>query len=289
MPADATLRRALDGGQVYAPLVLNPLMAKYAEAAGFKAGYVGGGALGFLNGGLEANLGLEEMVRTGVSIRAQSGIHLIMDGTCGWGDPVHLRHVIPHAEAAGYDAIEIEDQVLPKRVHHHAGIEHLVPIELMVGKIEQAVAARRSREFLVIARTNGVRATDRDDAMRRAEAYARAGADILLPMARSAEDLRYFAERLPAPLMYLVPLGGLGEMSLSLDEMAALGYGLIGDPATPIFAMARALRAAYAALARRERDPTVGGDGAVEERRIYELLDLEALLEIERRTHGIRR
>lgn len=288
MAGHAHLRAQLAGsGTVYAPLVLNALMAKYATASGFSVGYVGGGAMGLANCGLEANLGLETMIRTCVEIRTYSDIRLILDGTCGWGDPVHLHTVIAAAEAAGYDAIEIEDQVLPKRVHHHAGIEHLVPMEIMVGKVREAVAARKSKDFLIIARTNGVRATYRDDAVRRAEAYSRAGADILLPMARRAEDLRFLAERLPHPLMYMVPTGGFGEMAIPPDQMHALGYRLLADPAAPFFAMARALRRSYEALQKGAADPTVGGEGAEEERRIYELIGLEALLEVERRTHNI--
>ena len=69
--------------------------------------------------------------------------------------------------------------MLPKRAHHHIGIEHVVPLELMVAKVREAVAARRSTEFLVIARTNAVRGAGMDEALRRGEAMKAAGADIL--------------------------------------------------------------------------------------------------------------
>src|SRR5512138_2030426 len=163
---------------VVAPLVMNPLMAKLAEAAGFAAGYVGGGALGFVGACTEANLGLTDVARCGLEIRAQCALPLVMDGTCGWGDPVHVRNTVRTALAAGFAAIEIEDQVLPKRVHHHVGREHLVDRELAVAKIGEAVAVARERGMLVIARTNAARVTGFDEALRRAEAFLEAGADL---------------------------------------------------------------------------------------------------------------
>ena len=74
------------------------------------------------------------------------------------------------AEAAGFAAIEIEDQLVPKRAHHHVGIEHMIPIELMAAKVREAVAARRSADFLIVGRTNAMRASNLDDALRRGEA-----------------------------------------------------------------------------------------------------------------------
>ena len=152
---------------VCAPLVLNPLMAKLAEAAGFPALYLGGGATGYAKTSLEANLTVTDMVQAGVEIRAASALPLILDAAAGWGDPMHINHTMGMAEAAGFAAIEIEDQHLPKRAHHHVGIEHMVPQQLMEAKVRVAVAARRDPAFLIIARTNGVRASDMDDALRR--------------------------------------------------------------------------------------------------------------------------
>jgi len=110
-------------------------------------------------------------------------------------------------EAAGFAAIEIEDQLLPKRAHHHIGIEHLIPSELMEAKIRAAAAARRDPDFVIIGRTNAVRNTGLDDALRRAEAYKRAGADMLYVTGRKPENLRVLGERLPPPLMYMAGPG----------------------------------------------------------------------------------
>ncbi len=283
--APATLRELLASPKgVVAPLVLNPLMARLAEASGFAAGYLGGGATGYVNCGTEANLGLTQLVHAGIEIMAQSPLHLILDGTCGWGDPMHVRHTVRVAEAAGFAAIEIEDQLLPKRAHHHVGVEHLIPLELMVAKIEAAVAARRSPDFLIIGRTNAARVHDLDEAVRRALALHRAGADVLLVMPENAEGLRAVAKRLPRPLMCMLPGGGAEAVGIALPELAAMGYALIVDSQTPLFAMFHAVRRSYDALARGLPNPIIGTTGPDEEKRIHEMIGLDRMLEIERRT-----
>jgi methylisocitrate lyase len=188
--------RLEDALPVTAPLVLNPLMARMVEAAGFPAGYLGGGATGYQKVALEANLNLTEMCQAALDIRAVSSLPLILDGACGYGDPMHMHRTIGMAEAAGFAAIEIEDQLVPKRAHHHVGLEHMIAPELMAAKIREAVAARRSPELLVIGRTNAVRASTMDDALRRGELYRKAGADVvLLSMAHSAEQLARLQDR----------------------------------------------------------------------------------------------
>jgi methylisocitrate lyase len=112
---------------------------------------------------------------------------------------MHVRRTIAMSEAAGFAAIEIEDQLIPKRAHHHIGIEHMIPSELMEAKIRAAVAARRDPDFVIIGRTNALRSAGLDEALRRAEAYKRAGADMLYVSGRRADDLRALGERLRRP------------------------------------------------------------------------------------------
>ncbi len=179
----SNLRQMIEADEpVCAPLVLNPLMARMAAEAGFRALYLGGGASGYLNTHLEANLTLTEMAQAGLEIRSACELPLILDAAAGWGDPMHMHRTVSLAEVAGFAALEIEDQILPKRAHHHVGIEHMVTLEEMVDKVREAVAARRHPDTLIIARTNGVRASSMDDALRRLEAYRAAGADVLLPL-----------------------------------------------------------------------------------------------------------
>jgi len=269
---------------VTAPLVLNPLMAKMVAAAGFPAGYLGGGATGYQKVALEANLNVTEMCQAAIDIHAVSSLPLILDGACGYGDPMHMHRTIGMSEAAGFAAIEIEDQLVPKRAHHHIGIEHMIPMELMVAKVKEAVAARRNPEFLVIARTNAMRASTMDDALRRCDAYRTVGADmLLLSMAHRPEQLRAIAARLGGPLMYLAGRGGLAGMGLTLADLGGLGYKIVADLSTPLLAAYAAWKKVYAELAdgfgaRIETRP----DWSPVERDMLAVIQLEKLLAVER-------
>lgn len=277
--------RLRDPLPITAPLVLNPLMARMAEAAGFPAGYLGGGSTGYLKVGLEANLNLTEMCQAALDIRAVSSLPLILDGACGYGDPMHMHRTIGMAEAAGFAAIEIEDQLVPKRAHHHVGIEHMIPMELMAAKVREAVAARRDPEFLIIARTNAMRASTMDDALRRGEAYRKAGADVLLlSMAHKPEQLRAIGERLGGPLMYLTGRGGLAGTGMTLAELGALGFRIVADPSTPLLAAFAAWKQVYADLAAGFGVGAKAADWGPLEKELHQVIDIEKLLAVERAT-----
>jgi methylisocitrate lyase len=277
--------RLQDALPVTAPLVLNPLMARMVEAAGFPAGYLGGGATGYAKVALEANLNLTEMCQAALDIRAVSSLPLILDGACGYGDPMHMHRTVGMAEAAGFEAIEIEDQLVPKRAHHHVGIEHMIPIELMAAKVKEAVAARRRPDFLIVGRTNAMRASTMDDALRRGEAYRRAGADlVLLSMANRPEQLRTIAERLGGPLMYLAGRGGLAGLGMSLKDLGSLGYKIVADPSTPLLAAFVAWKKVYADLAQDFGGGQAKVDWSPVEHEMLGVIGIEKLLAVERAT-----
>jgi methylisocitrate lyase len=268
-----------------APLVLNPIMAKLAEQAGFKAAYLGGGSTGYMKCVTEANLNISEMCQAALDIRAVSSLPLILDGACGFGDPMHMHRTIGMTEAAGFAAIEIEDQILPKRAHHHIGIEHVVPTELMVAKIAECVAARRNPATVIIGRTNAARMHGLDEALRRAEAYRKAGADMLFVLAKTPDQIATIGEKLGGPLMMLISDDRRRALGLSLDELGRLGYRLICDATTPLMVMHKALRDGYAAMARDTTDPVLGEGGAArEQEHVHETIGLERMLSIERAT-----
>jgi len=282
----SNLRQMIEADEpVCAPLVLNPLMARMAAEAGFRALYLGGGASGYLNTHLEANLTLTEMAQAGLEIRSACELPLILDAAAGWGDPMHMHRTVSLAEAAGFAALEIEDQILPKRAHHHVGIEHMVTLEEMVDKVREAVAARRHPDTLIIARTNGVRASSMDDALRRLEAYRAAGADVLLPLPFTADDVRFVGERLEGPLMLFLRPGWLAGMDMTPADMGALGFRILVDPSTPLLAAYEAMRAVYAEMADgfaiTSRPPQ---DWSELQEAQHATIDLQRLLDIESRT-----
>ena len=205
-----SLRSMIEGPElVVAPVALNPIMARLAQDAGFQAVYLSGGSLGWLKCVTEANLTLPELAEVALAIRAATTLQLVLDAGGGWGDPVHMHRTMALSEAAGFAALEVEDQFLPRRVHHHIGEERLIEPEAMVQKIRELIAARRNPDTLVIARTNAIRVAGLDEALRRAELYRAAGADMIFVHTRDPEQMRKIGERLPAPLMIFAPATGL--------------------------------------------------------------------------------
>ena len=285
MTAAKTFRTLLTGNRaLIAPAVFNPLSAKLAEAAGFEVLYLGGGTIGYLNCCLEANLNISQLCQAAIDIRAACTLPLILDGAAGFGDPMHMHHTISMSEAAGFAAIEIEDQILPKRVHHHIGIEHMVPMELMVAKVREAVKARRDPDFAIIARTNAIRQTGMEDAIKRAHAYREAGADMLYLSVRNAEEAMQVARELPPPFMFGLAGHGAQGAGLPLAELGALGYRILASSISA-WAFHRAMKQSYDCLARAEPDPLMAGTThKAEQQAIHQTIGMERLLAVERDT-----
>ena len=270
---------------IVAPVALNPIMARLAEEAGFKALYLSGGSLGWYKGVTEAGLSLSEMIQVVVDIRTVCKLPVVLDAGGGWGDPVHIHRTIAMSEAAGVAAIEIEDQLLPRRVEHHVGIDHLVPIALAADRIKEAVAARTDPDLVIVGRTNAVRVGGLDDALKRAEAMQRAGADMLFVWTRKPEEMRSIAERLPGPLMTFAPPDGFSTFTYSKAELAKLGYRLAASSGTAFAAMVKAVRQSYECLAQDRMDGFLGPGGAEKEMKAaHRTTGLDRLVEIERRT-----
>ncbi|MBN8937587.1 MAG: isocitrate lyase/PEP mutase family protein [Rhizobiales bacterium] len=270
---------------IVAPCALNPIMAQMAAEAGFKAAYLSGGSLGWYKGVTEAGLSLTEMIQVVVDIRTVTPIPVVLDAGGGWGDPVHVHRTIAMSEAAGVQCIEIEDQLLPRRVEHHIGIDNLVTPELAADRIREAAAARTDPNLVIVGRTNAIRVGGMDDALRRAEMMKKAGADMLFVYGRKPEDMRHFAERLPAPLMTFAPPDGWSTFPISKAEMAKMGYRLAASSGSAFAAMVRAVRQSYECLAQDRLDPFLGAGGAEKEMKAaHKITGLDRLLEIERRT-----
>ena len=283
-----SLRTLIGGNEiVVAPGAFNGLMAMLAKAAGFRALYLSGGSLGWLKGVTEATIALPDLTDAAVEIRTVCDLPLILDAAGGFGDPVHLHRTVAMAEAVGFAAIEIEDQVLPKRVGHHVGRDQTIPQALMMAKIEEAVAARTRPDFLIVARTDTARSHGLDEALRRGEAYRRAGADLVfVAYTRDAETFRRVGERLGAPLMAFAPQAGLDALPLPMPELFALGFRLLAAPQIPLLVLHRAMRQFYTAYAQGHPDPLVGPDTAPEYAAVQQTVGLPRLLEIEARTPG---
>ena len=280
------LRELIAGNElIVAPVALNPIMARLADAAGFKAVYLSGGSLGWYKGVTEANITMTELAQVAIDMRTVCKLPIILDAGGGFGDPVHLHRTIALTEAAGFAAIEIEDQLLPRRFEHHVGVDHLVPTEFMLKKLAEALAARTDPDLVIIARTNARRVGGLDDALRRGEAFHKAGADMLFIYTRSAEELRIVGERLPPPLMTFAPPDGFAEFPMSQRDLAGLGFRIAASSGTAFAAMHKAVRQSYECLAQDKLDAFLGRGGAEKEMKAaQQTCDFPRFLEIERRT-----
>ena len=243
-PMAVSLKERIEAGEtVFAPLALDALTARIAARAGFHAVYVSGGALGYAHGVSEALLTLTELTDAVRHITAHfraDELAVIVDGGVGFGDAVHMARTIREAEATGAAAIEVEDQVAPKRVSHHRGIEHLVAAEEMAAKIEFAAAARRSDDFLIIARTGAVRNESWEAAVHRANLYQEAGADMLMLMPSTEDQWASAAREINGPLATITSLD-----ARSADAWRELGWSLVVDPFTAQVLSVQAVQQAY--------------------------------------------
>ncbi|MBI1213343.1 MAG: carboxyvinyl-carboxyphosphonate phosphorylmutase [Alphaproteobacteria bacterium] len=249
MSAGARLRAELTKGVVIAPGAYDALSARIAAKAGAKCIYMSGfGIAGSLLGvpdiGLVTANEMIERVRALSAVCAP--VPLIADGDNGYGGPLNVERLVRAYEQAGAAAIQIEDQVIPKRCGHMDGKE-IVPRDEAAMKVKAAAGARADKDFVVIARTDAISVSGLDEALHRADAFLKAGADILFVEApRSEADLRAIADRFKGvPLLANMVEGGKTPV-LGTKALAEMGYRLILYPISALLAVARLLERAYA-------------------------------------------
>ena len=272
-------RRVREGETVFAPVCLDPLTGRLIESLGFGAAYLSGGGLGFQLAVSEALLTLTEIAALTRQITARCDVPLIVDGGVGFGDALHTTRAIREIEAAGAAAIEIEDQVAPKRAHHHKGVEFLEPPEVMVDKVREAAAARSDPDFLIIARTGAVRNESFERAIERSLAYREAGADILMLFPNSEEQIEEAGRRLGGPLSLM---GAAGRQDP--NWLTSHGFNLQIDPFTGQVVAFGAVREAYQAIAERGQSGREIDELMSLYRDIQDTAGMEDLYAIEART-----
>jgi len=240
------LRTAWEARTIPIPGVFNALVGRMAERLGYAALYLSGGALSAASGVPDVGLlTLTEFVDQARTITQATSLPLLCDADTGFGEALNVERTVRLFENAGVAGIHLEDQQLPKRCGHLSG-KQLVEPEVMAAKVRAAVAAKRDRDFVIIARTDARGVHGFEDAVRRARLYLDAGADAIFPEAlESAEEFAAFAKIVKAPLLANMTEFGRGP-NLDLETLAALGYRMVLYPLT---ALRVALRAAQATLA----------------------------------------
>jgi 2,3-dimethylmalate lyase len=245
-----TLRQGLQSNSlIVAPGVYDMVSLRLANTFGFEAHYMTGygtvaSHLGLPDAGLAT---YTDMVGRVKAMASQSTAPFVADGDTGYGGLLNVRHTVRGYEEAGASAIQLEDQEFPKKCGHTPG-RRVIPTEDMVRKIRVAVESRTSRDFLIIARTDARTSLGLDEALRRAEAYARAGADLLfVESPESEEEMRRIGRSFDLPLVANMVEKGRTPV-LTKAELESIGYRLAIFPVSAMLAAIQAMAGVYGHL-----------------------------------------
>src|SRR3979490_1285080 len=246
----------IPGAALLLPGVSNALTARVVADLGFPVAYVTGAGiantyLGVPDIGL---VSLTELADHVAAIREAFPGPLVVDADTGFGNALNMVRTVRLLERAGADALQIEDQVFPKRCGHFSG-KHAIPAAEMVQKVKAAVDARHDRDLLIIARTDAIAPEGFEAAIERAAAYHDAGADVpFVEAPTTMEQIADIPRRLPWPQLANIVLGGRTP-ELPNEKLKELGYaGVIYDNV----ALQAAVKGMQAALGELKRKGHMG-------------------------------
>ncbi|MEP2736589.1 MAG: oxaloacetate decarboxylase [Erythrobacter sp.] len=226
-----SLRQKLNGtGVVVAPGVYDPLTALLAQQAGFSAAYISGASISYTMLG-RPDLGfvtLSQLSDTVQRMRQRVEIDLIVDADTGFGNALNVAHSVKVLEQAGANAIQLEDQEMPKRCGHLSG-KKLISTQEMVGKVKAAIDSRTSSDTLIIARTDGIAVEGLEAAVKRASAYKEAGADVLFVEApRAGNDLAKVGQHFAGTIPLLANMVDGGDPAVhNANALYEAGFSLV--------------------------------------------------------------
>jgi methylisocitrate lyase len=280
--AGALRARLAQPGILVLPGCADALTARMVQEAGFEAVYVTGA--GFANAALGIpDLGLTtmtEVVSQAQRVADAVEIPVVVDADTGYGGALNVVRTVRELERAGAAAIQLEDQVSPKRCGHFEGTE-VVEVEEMLVRIEAAKHARRDPDLVLIARTDARACEGYDQAVARARAYHAAGADLIFVEApRTVDELRALPKDVRAPLLVNVVEGGKTPQ-LTAAEYEEMGFKVALFANTALRAAAKAVQDAMAALKRE------GSSASILDRLVpwperQRLVDLDSYLTLDR-------
>ena len=241
----AILREQLEDKNkiIVLPGVFDALSAKIAEHVGFEAmfqtGYGSSAALlgmpdfGLLNSG--------ETVDNAMRIIRAVRVPVLVDADTGYGNPLNVWRLVRDLERLGAAGIFLEDQVWPKRCGHMVG-KGVIPRDEYIPKLKAALEARRSKDFIIVARTDARAPVGLEEAIERGKAYRKAGADVIFVEApRSVEELKKVADEIDAPLVANMIEDG-ATPNLSASELLRIGYRVAVFPLSAIYSATFAMR-----------------------------------------------
>jgi 2,3-dimethylmalate lyase len=246
-----SLRQMLQKGEFVTGIgVYDMISAKIADRTGANAIYVTG------YGTVASHLGLPDagiatytdMVGRIARIVEGTSKPVIADADTGYGGLLNVHHTVRGYEKAGVSAIQLEDQEFPKKCGHTKG-RRVIPMADMAQKIRVASDARSSEDFLIIARTDARTGLGLEEALRRGEAYAEAGADIIfIESPESEAEMAEIAKRFDKPVLINLVHGGSTPI-LPKERLVELGFKVAIYPGLGFLAAAKALETAFNDLA----------------------------------------
>jgi 2,3-dimethylmalate lyase len=281
--AESLKQRLARGGFIVAPGVYDMISLRIADRMGFDALYMTGygtvaSHLGLPDAGLAT---YTDMVGRVSAMAGMARTPLIADGDTGYGGLLNVQHTVRGYEAAGAAAVQLEDQEFPKKCGHTPG-RRVIPMEEMVKKIRVAVESRNSADFLIIARTDARTSLGLDEALRRSEAYANAGADILfIESPENEEEMERIGRSFEVPLIANMVEKGRTPL-LSAKRLGELGFSIAIFPATGFLAAGAALERVYQSLRDAGSSQTVV-DELYDFERFSRLMGFEDVWEFDRR------
>jgi 2-methylisocitrate lyase-like PEP mutase family enzyme len=237
------------GELITAPGIFDGISARMADPFGFEMLYMTGygtvaSHLGMPDAGIASYTDMVGRVKVMADIVTTP---FIADGDTGYGGLLNVQHTVRGYEQAGAAGIQIEDQEFPKKCGHTPG-RKVIPLEDMVQKIRVAVETRDSTDFLIVTRTDARTGLGLDEALRRGEAFAEAGADVLfIESPESEEEMAKICASFDLPLLVNVVDGGSTPV-LSKQAYIDLGYQIAIYPGTGFMATAHALHSIYGTL-----------------------------------------
>jgi 2-methylisocitrate lyase-like PEP mutase family enzyme len=248
---------------------------RLADTFGFDALYMTGyGTVASHMGLPDAGLATySDMVGRVTAMASMARSPLIADADTGYGGLLNMRHTIRGYESAGAAAIQLEDQEFPKKCGHTPG-RRVIPMEDMVRKIKVAVDSRTDPNFLIIARTDARTSLGLDEALRRGEAYAKAGADILfIESPESEAEMTRICRSFDVPLVANMVEKGRTPV-LSKNDLESMGYKLAIFPVTALLAAVNAMQSVY-------QEFKAQGSSSQGQTPLYDFADLTQLMGFE--------
>ena len=273
------LKALLKSGEaVPVPGVTDPLTSIIADRMGFKCLYFSGAAFSASLGIPDIGLfSIDQLIDSVKWITRSTNLPLIVDIDTGFGEVVNVIRVIKELEYLGVAAVQLEDQVSPKRCGHLDG-KQIVSEQHFVEKLDAALEAREN--MLIIARTDSRDVYSFDESVKRGILYRNSGADVIFPEAlENIDEFKQYAMRINTPLLANMTEFGKSPL-LSIKELGDIGYNLVIFPATGQRAALGAVKRVFTDI--KETGSQIGSiSGMMDRSEIYNLIDYDDFIKLD--------